>query len=168
MQCFQQLPAASVFPGFHFHTLLSFHFVVFSPRFVSCFHLPWPLAALYCVIAVLNPVGLERQVCLGVLVPLGYSTHPIARAVLKGHSVLRSSHGTGWMTADCPYWTWSAHCPSPHIACFGSGTWVFPASSPGGFPNSNSLWYEKKSENSRCWWLPARRVRVTVLALANM
>lgn len=24
------------------------------------------------------------------------------------------------------------------------GDWVFPASSPGRFPNSNSFWYEKK------------------------
>lgn len=67
MQCFQQLPAASVFP---FHTLLSFCFVVFSPHFVSCFHLPWLLIALCCVNAGLNPLDLKRQVCLWVLVPV--------------------------------------------------------------------------------------------------
>lgn len=65
MQCFQQLPAASVFPGFRFHTLLSFLFVVFSLCFVSCFHLPWLLAALCCVSAVLNLVGLDRPAGAG-------------------------------------------------------------------------------------------------------
>lgn len=68
MQCFQQLLASSVFRGFLFHTLLSFFFLVFSPHFVSCFHLPWLHVPLQCcVYPVLNPVGFERQVCLQVL-----------------------------------------------------------------------------------------------------
>lgn len=104
MQCFQQLPAASVFPGFHFHTLLSFCFVVFSPHFVSCFHLPWLLAALcYCCV---EPPGfgkaglhVDAGACLRPS-PLGHSTCPIHRAMLMGHSMLRSGHGSGWMRAN--------------------------------------------------------------------
>lgn len=166
MQCFQQLPAASVFPGFLFHTLLSFRFVVFSPHFVSCFHLPWLLAALCCVCAVLNPVGLERQVCLHVFVPVLapvlWSTAPTLfpgqcwRATLCWEAVMALTTRVNYS-----HWTWSAHCPSAHIAHFGSGGWVFPASSPGRFPNSNSLWCKKKEVKISDWWLPAWRVRVS-------
>lgn len=125
MQCFQQLLASSVFPGFLFHTLLSFFFLVLSPSLRVLF--PPSVAscapsALCCVYPGLNPVGFERQVCLqvlaSVLTPVFWGAAPVLflGQCWRCGFMQRSSYITGWARANSHYpWEWRAQCPSPAL-----------------------------------------------------